>query len=239
MNSYFGMVKRALRVATVGVLALGAGNALANEMLVNGGFEAGFAGWTQVSNRGGSGCDIDWYVSATDTQCQFTNTRLNGAVEGNLAAYNSFDGAGPLNFTIEQDVTLGSVGLATLAWSHTVGWNFGIGSPNLAPRLFNLSFLDAGDNLIGDAFTLGISQAANGVTGMIDWTANSVDVTGLLAGFGGQTVTLVADIFIPENFSGPGSFGLDGVSLVVEAPVPPMLSLFALLARKPSPNALF
>ena len=188
-----------------------------NASIINGGFETGdFAGWTQVSNLGGSGCATDWYVSPTDTQCQFASTILNPAIEGSFAAYNSFDGPGPVSFSIEQDIALGSDTLSTadLGWSHTVGWNFGLGIPATLDRVFSMSFLDSSDNLIGEAFNLSIGPA-DGVSGFIDWTANSVDVLGLLSGFEGQTVTLLVDTLIPQNFSGPGSLGLDDIQLAL------------------------
>ena len=125
------------------ILAAVSQTALAVPMLTNGGFETGdFTGWTQVTSNGAAEtCQTDWYVSNTDTQCQFTNTILNSATEGDFAAYNSFDGGGPLNFTIEQDIVLGSVGSAALDFSYTVGWDFRLGGIATDQRIFSLSFL--------------------------------------------------------------------------------------------------
>lgn len=198
-----------------------AGSASAN-VLVNGGFETGdFTGWTEVTASGANGCDTDWYVSTTDTECQFTNTQLNSAIEGEFAAYNSFDGGGPKDFTIEQTFTLGSsLASAMLDFQYTVGWDFSLGGNATEARIFTLSFVDAMDNLIGDAFTLTIDPA-NGETGFIDWTAVSVDVSALLSAFVGQDITLVANVNVPQDFTGPGSFGLDALALNVnEVPLP-------------------
>lgn len=199
-------------------------------LLVNGGFETGdFTGWTQVSNSGGSGCSADWYVSSTDTQCQQRpNAVLNSAVEGDFSAYNSFDGFEGINYTIEQDIAIGSVGPATLDFSYTVGWDFGLGEMPTLDRVFSLSFFDAGDSLIGDAFVLGIGPSdAN--TGFVDWTSLSLDVSGMLSGYDNQIITLVADVFIPENKTGPGSFGIDDIELdVVSVPSPSVFYLLGL-----------
>ena len=55
-----------------------------------------------------------------------------------------------------------------------------------------------------------------------------MDVTSALLGYEGQTLTLVADTFIPEAFTGPGSLGLDAVSLDIAlsaVPIPVGLPL--------------
>ncbi|MFT5674272.1 MAG: hypothetical protein ACI808_000187 [Paraglaciecola sp.] len=205
-------------------------------VLVNGGFETGdFTGWTQVSSASlGGTCAKDWYVSGTDVECnQGLNTQLNSAAEGNFSTYNSFDGFAETNYTIEQDIALGSVSSATLDFDFTLGWDFGLGGLATLDRVFSVSFLDAADSFIGDAFVFNVGPS-NGSTGFIDWTSQSIDVSSLLSSFGNQTVTLVANIFIPEDRTGPASFGLDAVNLDVESissvavPSPSVFSIFAL-----------
>jgi hypothetical protein len=208
----------------------------ATPVLVNGGFESGdFTGWTQTTNASLAGtCNKDWYVSATDVECQQgLNTQLNSAVEGDFAAYNSFDGFAGTNYTIEQDIMLGAVSTATLDFSYTLGWDFGLGGTAVLDRVFSVSFLDAANSFIGDAFVFNVGPA-DASTGFIDWTSQSADVTSLLSSFANQTVTLVANIFIPEDKTGPASFGFDAVNLDVESissvsvPSPSVFSIFAL-----------
>ena len=214
-------MKNTLIALSAAAVAL-AGTASAN-VLVNGGFETGdFMGWTEVTAGGTNECDTDWYVSTSDTVCQFATTTLNDAIEGNFAAYNSFDGDGPKNFTIEQSFMVGSTAdNANLNFQYTVGWDFGLGGAATEARIFTLSFLDSSDNLIEDAFSLSIDSTVDGVTGFVDWTPTSVDVSTLLMAFIGQEVTLVANVFIPQSFTGPGSFGLDALSLnLSDVPLP-------------------
>jgi hypothetical protein len=214
-----------------GLLAVAfAAPASAASLLTNGGFETGdFTGWTQVSGGGIADCNSDWYVSSTDTQCNYPNTTLNGAPEGNFAAYNAFDGSANASYTIEQDFTLSTaeIASATLSWQQSVGWDFGLGAVATLDRVFSLSFFDVSNTLIGNVYTLAIGQS-DGITGFIDWIAVSRDVKGLLSGFEGQTVTLVADVFIPQTATGPGTLGVDAFSLEVTAvPLPASALLLA------------
>jgi len=202
------------------------------ELVNNGGFETGnFSGWNQVTSNGSSNtCDTDWTVAATDTICNFTSTVLNNPVEGSFAAFNSFDGNGPQSFIIEQDISLGAgiIANAELSWLHSIGWNFSLGSAATQERIFSLGFQDSLDNLIGNVFEIKI-DTNDGIMGMIDWTSQTTDVTGLLQGFEGQTVTLVAETFIPQNFTGPATLGFDNVSLDIttaDVPEPSVLALF-------------
>ena len=220
---------RALLSATLVVLGIGAPVASA-PVLVNGGFENGFSGWTQVSNLGGTECDADWYVSATDTACNIVGfaSDLGPANQGSAAAWNAFDAFNPnTNYVIEQDfvISAGVVSAATLSWDLTYGWDNAAASTT-QPRTFSLSFFDSADALVDRPFLLEVFQPTPSV--QVGWTNYSVDVTSALLGYEGQTLTLVADAFIPEGFVGPGSLGLDAVSLDIElsaVPIPVGLPL--------------
>ena len=194
--------------------------AQATPMLVNGGFETGdLSGWTQITSLGQNGCDSDWYVQIGDTQCNnvvdpTANPNLGLASQGQYAVFNSFDGAGPKHYTIEQDVMLGDVYSATLGFDYTVGWDFSVGAPATEQRIFSLSFLDSADSLIAEIFRIEIGPD-DGISSKIGWTSEAFDVTSMLSGYSNQTVTLVADVFIPQAFTGPASMGLDAVNLDV------------------------
>lgn len=197
-------------------LALQAGASV----LTNGGFETGdFTGWTEVSAAGGSSCNRDWIVDTSGPSCE--GFEVGTAGTGDFSAFNSFDGDGPKSFTIEQDIALTAdpIVSATLGWQHSVNWTM---RSDAESRVFSLFFLDAADDLIGEVFSLVIDPSQQN-TGSIDWTDNNLDVTGLLGSRGGQTVTLVANVFIPQIFTGPAGFGLDEVTLEIETtaiPVP-------------------
>lgn len=209
-----------------------AASAHASSVLMNGGFETGdFTGWTQVSGTPGLDCSADWYVSATDTQCSAPFSDLNGAPEGGFAAYNAFDGDANTNYTIEQDVVLTSrdINSATLSWQQSYGWFIAAGAAATQDRIFSLSFYDVTDALIGHAYSLNVGPGDGGTGVFVDWESQSVNVTGLLQGYEGETVSLVANVFIPESLTGPGSFGADAFDLQV-APIPLPASLSFLIA---------
>lgn len=204
------------------ILALGLSSAVqAASVLVNGGFETGdFSGWRQRTINTASTCQVDWHVAATDNHCQFTNTTLNAANEGDFAVYNTFDGAGPVDFVIEQDVNLseGPMKSATLGFDLTYGWNM-VGGTD--PRMFSLAFYDTAGLLIGSAFDL-IVDPTIAATGFVDWTSYSTDVLGLLADFAGETVTLRATVLVSQYYTGPASLGLDALSLDIDVGAVPI-----------------
>ncbi len=209
--------------ALLALFAVGEGSANAAELITNGGFETGtLSGWTATANGTGS-CDTDWNVNSTGyTNCNGVASPAAGA----YAAYTSFDGNGPQVFRLSQGILLpSSVVAASLAWSET--YNFLIFAG--APRQFVVSLLDAtSTNVLG---TIN-SQSFSGLTSL-GWTAFNTDVTSLLSGYAGQSVTLAFDAVIPGNFTGPGGFGLDSISLQVTSggaavPEPATLGLLGL-----------
>ena len=154
---------------------------------------------------------------------------MGDANEGSAAAWNTFDAPNAnTNYVIEQDFVIGAgvVSAATLSWDLTYGWDYTLGSTATQPRTFSLSFVDSANALVDTAFSLSVNPST--ATGTVGWTNYSVDVTSALLGYEGQTLTLVADTFIPETFTGPGSLGLDSVSLDIElsaVPIPAGLPL--------------
>ena len=208
----------------------------ANAMLINGGFETGnFTGWGVTSN-GSGGCDTDWNVSSvggnTATNCQpgvFGGSFPGTPVEGNFAAYNSFDGDGPQEFRLTQSFLVPlSIGSATLSWLETYNVDLTVGA--IVLRDFIVELTDATDSV-----SLGIiNNQSIGVLGdqvEIDWTAFSEDISGLLSAHAGETVTLAFSNIIPENFTGPAGFGLDDVSLEIttsNVPEPASIALLGL-----------
>jgi hypothetical protein len=185
----------------------------AAELILNGGFETGnFSSWTATTN-GSLSCDTDWNVSSVGgsiaTGCQpnvFGGTFPAAPIEGNFAAYNSFDGDGPQSFVLSQSVTLpNSIGSAILSWQETFNVDLTVGAS--APRTFSI-----------DVNGVEINSQTIGIVGSqveSDWTLFSEDITALLTPFAGQTATFSFTNFIPEFFTGPAGFGLDAVSLDV------------------------
>jgi hypothetical protein len=206
-------------------------------LITNGGFETGtFSGWT-VTNNGSGSCDTDWRVSSlgggSSTGCGGANnyglTNPGSPVEGQYAAYNSFDGNGPQIFRLSQQIVIPtSIATATLGFWHSESWNMLNGGSIV--RTFNVDFFDSlGTTLLNNAFTF---TANPGTLGDNPWTLVSQNVTSFLSNHQGQTLRLAFTNTIPEYFTGPAGFGLDAVSLTVEqrqqVPEPTSLALLGL-----------
>ncbi len=207
------------------------------ELLDNGGFESGdFSAWDVSGGSGAVGCESGWTVSNTGgvaaTGCQpgFSGTTPGSPNEGLFAAYNSFDGPGLVVFGLSQQIQVpGSVTSAILGWDETYNIDFNLGPDPILPRQFSVGVFDSsGTTLIENVF----SESFIEVGGIFeqDWIRNSVDLTDLLARNAGNELTLRFENIIPEPFTGPGGFGLDDVSLTVDAIPEPNATLLLCIA---------
>ncbi len=204
-------------LGTSALLALiaGAGPAAATDVIVNGGFETGtLAGWTVAPDPTSGSCDTNWNVSNSHfaTGCESFGHDVPNPVFGSFAAYQSFDGDGPLTRVLSQSFVVGNGGLtvANLGWSQTYGWDMDTFSNGALPRTFKVELYDAANVLIGTVSTTTI----NGDTvGTVGWTAFAANVQALLASQAGNLVTLRFTSTIPQNFTGPAGLGLDNVFL--------------------------
>lgn len=217
-------MKLRIAVAALALLGIaGEGAATPIELINNGGFETGnFIGWSTTFNGGSDPCDTDWNVSSSGaaTGC----AAVSNPVAGSYAAYNSFDGDGHQIFQLSQSVLLPTSVLdAQLSWAQTYNILFLFGSP----RQSLVELRDAGNTT-----TLGTIYSQSYGVGFQDWTTLNADITSLLAGYAGQTVTLAFSNVIPESFTGPAGFGLDSVSLQVTSgaavPEPATLALLGM-----------
>ncbi len=191
------------------------------ELISNGDFETGdLSNWT-ISGENAQGCQTNWNassfggVSATNCQPRYSGTAPGAPNEGNFAAYNSFDGAGPIIFGLSQRFTVPeSVTSAVLAWDETYNIDYNLGDAPTLPRRFVVGIFDEpGTTLIQSVF----SEEFFEVGGVFeqDWTRKTIDLTSLLVANAGTSLTLSFQNVIPENFTGPGGFGLDAVSIEV------------------------
>ncbi|GAA0859028.1 hypothetical protein [Aliiglaciecola litoralis] len=193
---------------------------LAAEILVNGGFETGdFTGWNSTLS-GGVDCWTDWTIgtAGSETGC----LPLSAPTEGTYAAYNAFDGFASSFYTLSQDVILPNGNLmAELSFDITAQWFNG----GALARVFDLNIVHDGVDL-GPIYHF---EAAAGSDGAFDWTSFNFDISDLLSDYSGNVITIEADVFIPEQFTGPGGFGLDNVSLNVSQVSEPSVFLMFLM----------
>lgn len=181
--------------------------AAADNLLLNGSFEAGvLAGWTAYTT--GSPF-LPWAVSAAGSGAGFEMAPTQPQ-DGGSVAWNGFDGEGPMQFVLFQDVAIpASASAATLEWYDRAQWNYFVGTQTM-PRVYEVQLRDpVTDDLLATlhSFNTGV-DAGLGDSG---WLLHAVDVSA----FTGMAVRVQFVADIPEPFTGPGQLEIDGVRLWV------------------------
>ncbi|MCH7751227.1 MAG: DVUA0089 family protein [Planctomycetes bacterium] len=180
----------------------------ATGLITNGSFETGdFTGWT-VATMGSP--FIDWQVTGGGTGAGF-GMSPTAPQDGSFVAWNGFDGGGPMEFSMFQDVTIpAEVSGVTLEWQDRVRWNFTPGGFASLPRLYDVQVRDPSTNAVLDTlFSFSTGTQATNPTGDTGWQTHTAD----LSAFAGSTVRLFFHEEIPEFFTGPAQIEFDGISL--------------------------
>jgi hypothetical protein len=165
----------------------------------NGSFEIGFSGWfTGIIGEP----FIPWSIGTSVSP-----------LDGSKVAWHGFDGAAGTTFQLAQEVSIpADATTVTLTWKDRGQWNFFAPEP-IQPRTALVAILEPAPpfNLLAlpDYRTTGTVP-----TGPVDWGWREVAFD--LSGFAGQTVLLYFEQFIPEDFTGPGQFEIDGVSITYD-----------------------
>lgn len=197
-------------VAICGLVISAASSASIINLVENGGFETGdLTAWSS-SNLGpsgdcGSGLNrTDWNVSTspTATDCSTPGSPLSGV----YAAYMMNDSGVPDTlFTLSQDIFVPTTTTSgNLSWSSSNVSNY-IGSP----RHFSVDLFSSSGTLLGNVYSLDIPFNDP----LAEWDNFSFDISSILTGNVGETITLTFSTYIPETWTGPAGFGLDNVSL--------------------------
>ncbi|HZF81631.1 MAG TPA: PQQ-dependent sugar dehydrogenase, partial [Rubrivivax sp.] len=224
-------LRRAIAVATV----CGAAAVQAAPVLVNGGFESGFAGWTRADQAGGEGT----FFLQTGTMSPLNGDAVPAPPQGNTAAMT--DGFGPGSHVLYQDF-LAVVGPATVSFDLFIGnradrfatpnsLRFDLTSPigaETANQQARVDILSA----TADPFSVAAADvlltlyATNlGDPLVSGYTTISTDITALLAARAGQTLRLR---FAEVDNLGPQQMGVDNVGFAtptVALPEPGSLAL--------------
>ena len=185
---------------------------VATNRVLNGSFETrDFSDWSiNTLSTGGPGDPyMPWAVTG-DTNGGIGQVQPQ---DGNFVAWNGFDGGGPMEFHMAQDITISENATATLSWMDRVQSN-----GNGLPRLYDVEIRDAATNSVlenvysfsTDSFLADPQNPSSG-TGQGDtgWQEHSVDVSA----FSGQTIRVFFREQIPENYTGPGQIEFDAISL--------------------------
>lgn len=167
--------------------------------VVNGGFEFGsFAGWTAATN--GRAELAPWTVS-TGAGGYFPGR----PVEGRFDALNGFDGEAGLEYTLYQDVAVPPGTLsAELTFYDRIQFD-SRGMMSLLPRIYEATIQDPNGGVLALITHQEIVVDRRPYTDL-GWQRRSADLTP----FAGRTVRIHILERIPESFTGPGTFEVDG-----------------------------
>ena len=203
-----------LLVTVVAALSFGVARAsAATNLLTNGSFETGdFTGWTATSTETACGLDGDpWTVLASPSSSWCFSgfdpswpTSIS-AVDGSFFADATWDGDGSGDPELSQTVTIPAATTDTLAWSDNTSWDLNFGATK--DRVEYVDVLSGDGTTVLQSST--IQTLAPSTIGATGWVSHSLD----LSAYAGQTVEIRFRLTVPETFTGPANFALDGVTL--------------------------
>jgi hypothetical protein len=199
--------------------ALAVSTHAAASLITNGSFETGdFTGWTV--DRTGTPF-VDWTVSAAGAGSGFFPA--TSPQDGTFDAWNGFDGVGPMEFTMYQDVSV-PAGTTTFTWMERIQWDFALTGTATAARLYSVEILNPSTSALLStlySFSTGIAH----VIGDTGWQSHAAD----LSAFAGSTVRIMFREQIPEAFTGPGQIEFDAIGPTASTvPEPATLALLGL-----------
>jgi hypothetical protein len=195
-----------LKTAILSVALLAGTNAMASQLIVNGGFETGdFTGWS-ASGVGGSG--NNFYISSS-TSAPVSGFALPGPASGSFFAVS--DQNGPGYQTLAQDFTTQAGGIYNLSYDMFVSSHSGFDSSNQFSRV---DILSAG-NVIANLYLGAPNDTA--------YTSYSFDITSFVGGGGNYQLRFLS---LQNNYF--QEQGVDNVSLTGTVPEPATLALLGL-----------
>lgn len=182
---------------------------LGHQLIINGSFETGnFSGWnvTTVATGGGGSPFQAWTVSTAGAG-GFAGYQIlpTSPQHGTHDAWNGFDGSGPMEFRMYQDISIPSGAALSLSWRDRAQWNFCCGQTQ--PRTYLVQLRDPSTNAV---LTTLYSFSTDLTAGYHDtgWLTHNHD----LSAFAGHAVRIFFLETIPETFTGPGQIEFDSIS---------------------------
>jgi hypothetical protein len=221
--------RTAVSLSLLGAALALVGPAAAQQLVTNGGFEAGFTGWTRANQVGSTGNFLD----QTGTGSPLTGQVVQPPPQGLHAAMT--DGAGPGAHVLYQDIVIpGSVPGASIQFSlfiHNTATafttpatlDFATPALNQQARVDQLSAAADPFSVAGGDIFQNLFQTLVGSPLVTGYNPFNIDITAALAAHAGQTVRLR---FAETDNVNIFNLGVDGVSvLVVPAPAGALLAL--------------
>src|SRR4030095_10021328 len=180
-----------------------------HQLINNGSVETGdFTGWNvSTVATGGSGTPFQPWSVTPGGFGGFAGYQIlaTSPQHGTHDAWNGFDGGGPMEFRMYQDVSIPSGVSLTLSWRDRAQWNYCCGQSQ--PRTYQVQLRNPSTNAILTtlySFSTGVENFYHD-TG---WLTHRHD----LSPFAGQTVRIFFLEIIPETFTGPGQIEFDSIS---------------------------
>jgi len=182
---------------------------LGHQLITNGSFETGdFTGWkVSTVSTGGTGTPYEPWTVSPPGAGGFGAYQIipTSPQHGTHDAWNSFDGGGPMEFRMYQDISIPSGVALSLSWRDRAQWNFCCGQTQ--PRTYQVQLRDPSTNALLTtlySFSTGI-EANYHETG---WLTHNHDISA----FAGRSVRIFFLETIPEYFTGPGLIEFDSIS---------------------------
>jgi hypothetical protein len=176
-------------------------------LITNGSFETGnFSGWATATTGTPY---VAWTVSGAGAGGGF-GMQPTAPQDGSFVAWNGFDGAGPMQYTMTQDVALPAGAALSLTWKDRLQWNFQLTGTATQPRTYEVEVLNPGTNAVL-ATLYSFSTGIDHVIGNTGWQTHTAD----LSAFAGSTVRLRFREDIPQNFTGPAQAEFDAIALTL------------------------
>ncbi|HSS20901.1 MAG TPA: Calx-beta domain-containing protein [Pyrinomonadaceae bacterium] len=191
---------------------------LGRQLIVNGSFEEGdFLGWTTstVSTTGGGGSPLQPWTVSTRGDGGFLGYGITQTLpqHGKYDVWNGFDGAGPMEYRMYQDIAIPTGASLTLSWRDRAQWNFCCRQSQ--QRTYQVQLRDPATNdilAVLYSFSTGVENGYHD-TG---WLTHSNDISA----FAGHTVRVMFLESVPEYFTGPGQLEIDSITSS-NNPLPP------------------
>jgi len=180
------------------------------ELIENGSFEAGdFTGWNvSTVSTGGEGVPFrPWSVNQKGGG-GFAAYGISSTApqHGVYDAWNGFDGSGPMELRMYQDVSIPAGTRLNLTWKDRAQWNFCCGAT--LPRTYDVQLRNPSTNAVLTTLHTFSTGTAPGYTNS-GWLTHGND----LSAYAGQTVRIFFLQTIPERYTGPGQIEFDAISL--------------------------
>src|SRR5262249_36794317 len=143
---------------------------------------------------------VAWTVSGAGAGGGF-DMLTTAPQEGSFVAWNGFDGTGPMQYTMTQDLVLPAGPGLILTWKDRLQWNFTLPPVSALARDYFVELLNpATSAVLATLYAFTTGPETTNPTGNTGWLTHSVDISA----FAGTTVRLRFREVIPEASTGPG-----------------------------------